>query len=133
MEGETGHVEMGEKNLDGGRLGRHRRAGRHAARKLRRARPDSGKNPAYASTQAAAAGNGQAPAPKSSNRFKVEEKEPEQVEAKEDGPQTPEQILSPETGKPTVDVLADKTAGLLQNLSQKGIRLVVSVFDSITE
>ncbi|GIO65623.1 MAG TPA: hypothetical protein VNM49_09710 [Paenibacillus cookii] len=95
--------------------------------------PDSGKNPAYASTQAAAAGNGQAPAPKSSNRFKVEEKEPEQVEAKEDGPQTPEQILSPETGKPTVDVLADKTAGLLQNLSQKGIRLVVSVFDSITE
>jgi len=95
--------------------------------------PDPGKNPAYASSQNADAGKGQAPAPKSSNRFKVEEKEPEQVEAKENDPQTPEQILSPETGKPTVDVLADKTAGLLQNLSQKGIRLVVSVFDSIAE
>ncbi|GIO34135.1 MULTISPECIES: hypothetical protein [Paenibacillus] len=95
--------------------------------------PDTGTSPAYASSQAAAAGKGQAPAPKSSNRFKVEEKEPEQVEVKGTRNLTPEQILSPETGKPTVDVLADKTAGLLQNLSQKGIRLVVSMFDSITE
>ncbi|MFC3745415.1 hypothetical protein [Paenibacillus sp. GCM10012306] len=43
---------------------------------------------------------------------------------------TPEQILVPEGQKPTVDVLADKTAGLLQEASQKGIRWVVSLFSS---
>jgi hypothetical protein len=43
---------------------------------------------------------------------------------------SPEQILIPEEQKPTVDVIADKTAGLLQQASQKGIRWVVSLFDS---
>jgi hypothetical protein len=43
---------------------------------------------------------------------------------------TPEQILIPEEQKPTIDVLADKTAGLLQQASQKSIRWVVSLFDS---
>ncbi|WP_379135073.1 hypothetical protein [Paenibacillus sp. sgz500958] len=43
---------------------------------------------------------------------------------------TPGQILVPEEQKPTVDVLADKTAGLLQRASQKGIRWVVSLFAS---
>ena len=46
---------------------------------------------------------------------------------------TPEQILIPEEQKPTVDVIADKTAGLLQQASQKGIRWVVSLFDSVEE
>jgi hypothetical protein len=46
---------------------------------------------------------------------------------------TPEQILIPEEQKPTVDVIADKTAGLLQQASQKGIRWVVSLFDSTEE
>lgn len=46
---------------------------------------------------------------------------------------SPEQILIPEEQKPTVDVLADKTAGLLQQASQKGIRWVVSLFDSSEE
>lgn len=46
---------------------------------------------------------------------------------------TPEQILIPEEQKPTVDVLADKTAGLLQQASQKSIRWVVSLFDSAEE
>jgi hypothetical protein len=43
---------------------------------------------------------------------------------------TPAQILIPEEQKPTIDVLADKTAGLLQQASQKSIRWVVSLFDS---
>ncbi|MNI75603.1 hypothetical protein D3C73_1317720 [compost metagenome] len=43
---------------------------------------------------------------------------------------TPEQILIPQDQEPTIDVLADKTAGLLQQASQKGIRWVVSLFDS---
>lgn len=47
--------------------------------------------------------------------------------------QSPEQILLPEAKKPAVDVLADKTSGLLQGLSQKGIDLVVSLFTSVTE
>lgn len=46
---------------------------------------------------------------------------------------TPEQILIPEEQKPTVDVLADKTAGLLQQASQKSIRWVVSLFGSAEE
>jgi hypothetical protein len=46
---------------------------------------------------------------------------------------TPEQILVPQEQKPTVDVLADKTAGLLQEASQKGIRWVVSLFASTDE
>lgn len=43
---------------------------------------------------------------------------------------SPGQILVPEGQSRTVDVLADKTAGLLQKASQKGIRWVVSLFDS---
>ncbi|GAB6990693.1 hypothetical protein [Paenibacillus pini] len=46
---------------------------------------------------------------------------------------TPEQILLPNAKKPTVDVLADKTSGLLQELSQKSIRMVVSLFSSLTD
>lgn len=46
---------------------------------------------------------------------------------------TPEQILIPEGQKPTVDVLADKTANLLQQASQKSIRWVVSLFGSAEE
>ncbi|MNI14635.1 hypothetical protein D3C73_679040 [compost metagenome] len=46
---------------------------------------------------------------------------------------SPEQILIPEEQKPTVDKLADKTAGLLQEASQKSIRWVVSLFDSAAE
>lgn len=43
---------------------------------------------------------------------------------------TPGQILIPGEHKSTVDELADKTAGLLQHASQRGIRWVVSLFDS---
>jgi len=43
---------------------------------------------------------------------------------------TPAQILVPEGQKPPVDTLADKTAGLLQRVSQKSIRWVVSLFDA---
>ncbi|MCJ8011450.1 hypothetical protein MUG84_06775 [Paenibacillus sp. KQZ6P-2] len=92
-----------------------------------------GKDPAYANQQTVKAANTTlVPSRNSSNHFKVEEKQPEQVEAQDISPKTPEQILSTSTSKPTVDVLADKTAGLLQDLSQKGIQLVVSLFDSIT-
>ncbi|WP_342562489.1 hypothetical protein NST84_23240 [Paenibacillus sp. FSL R7-0345] len=43
---------------------------------------------------------------------------------------TPAQILIPEEQQPGIDVLADKTAGLLQQASQKSIRWIVSLFDS---
>ncbi len=46
---------------------------------------------------------------------------------------TPSDILLPERSQPPADVLADKTAGLLQQLSDKSIRWVVSMFGSITE
>lgn len=96
--------------------------------------PDSGKKAVYTEQRAVPAYANQVPTPrKSSNHFKVQEEQPDQVEVQDSRMQTPEQILAPNTGKPSVDVLADKTAGLLQNLSQKGIRLVVSLFDSITE
>ncbi|MCV4229716.1 hypothetical protein OHJ21_00935 [Virgibacillus sp. LDC1] len=45
----------------------------------------------------------------------------------------PSDILLPERSQPPADVLADKTAGLLQQLSDKSIRWVVSMFGSITE
>jgi hypothetical protein len=95
---------------------------------------NSGGKTVYADQQAVTASSNQPPAPrKSSNHFKVEQEQPKQVAAPDTRSQTPEQILSPQTGKPTVDVFADKTAGLLQDLSQKGIQLVVSLFDSITK
>lgn len=56
--------------------------------------------------------------------------EPPQQVAQDYTTQSPEQILIPDEQKPTVDVIADKTAGLLQQASQKGIRWVVSLFDS---
>lgn len=56
--------------------------------------------------------------------------EPPQQVVEDYSTKTPEQILIPEEQKPTVDVIADKTAGLLQQASQKGIRWVVSLFDS---
>lgn len=46
---------------------------------------------------------------------------------------TPSDILLPERSQPPADVLADKTAGLLQQLSDKSIRWVVSMFGSIAE
>lgn len=71
----------------------------------------------------------------SSNRFKAADEQPqqEQVEVQDWHEKTPEQLLVDQGGTPTVDVLADKTAGLLQELSQKGIRLVVSLFSNVTE
>ncbi|KHL91706.1 hypothetical protein QW71_33230 [Paenibacillus sp. IHB B 3415] len=56
-----------------------------------------------------------------------------QQEVKDYTTLSPEQILIPGEQKPTVDVLADKTAGLLQQASQKSIRWVVSLFDSSEE
>ncbi|OKP78431.1 hypothetical protein A3844_05030 [Paenibacillus helianthi] len=53
-----------------------------------------------------------------------------QQEVQDYSSMSPEQILIPEEQKPTVDKLADKTAGLLQEASQKSIRWVVSLFDS---
>ncbi|WP_054956686.1 hypothetical protein [Paenibacillus dakarensis] len=45
----------------------------------------------------------------------------------------PRDILLPQGSKPPADVLADKTAGLLQQLSNQSIRWVVSIFGSITD
>ncbi|MBW4080191.1 hypothetical protein [Paenibacillus sp. S150] len=56
-----------------------------------------------------------------------------QQEVQDYSTMSPEQILIPEEQKPTVDKLADKTAGLLQQASQKSIRWVVSLFDSAEE
>jgi hypothetical protein len=39
---------------------------------------------------------------------------------------------TPRTGEASVDVMADKTAGLLQQASKKGIEWVVSLFDGLT-
>ncbi|MFB5762754.1 DUF3679 domain-containing protein [Paenibacillus medicaginis] len=39
---------------------------------------------------------------------------------------------TPHTGEASVDVMADKTAGLLQQASKKGIEWVVSLFDGLT-
>ena len=46
---------------------------------------------------------------------------------------TPSQVLGAEQNKAPVDVLADKTAGLLQNLSHNGIKWVVSLFSGVAE
>lgn len=61
---------------------------------------------------------------------------PPVAEVKEEKPKfepTPRDILLPGDSKPPADVLADKTAGLLQQLSNQSIRWVVSVFGSITD
>ncbi|MGG4217372.1 hypothetical protein ABEW32_03965 [Paenibacillus jamilae] len=47
--------------------------------------------------------------------------------------ETPRELLAAKGQQASVDTMADKTAGLLQNLSRKGIRWVVSVFDGVTE
>ncbi|WP_179032960.1 DUF3679 domain-containing protein [Paenibacillus kribbensis] len=47
--------------------------------------------------------------------------------------ETPRELLAVKAQPASVDTMADKTAGLLQNLSRKGIRWVVSVFDGVTE
>ena len=57
----------------------------------------------------------------------------EEVTAPDYADKTPQEILIPERSKSSVDVLADKTATLLQKGSQEGIRFVVSLFSSITE
>ncbi|MGQ3480530.1 hypothetical protein [Paenibacillus sp. TY11] len=49
------------------------------------------------------------------------------------GLETPRELLAAKEQQPSVDTMADKTAGLLQNLSRQGIRWVVSVFDGVTE
>lgn len=62
--------------------------------------------------------------------------DPPVAEVKEEKPKfepTPRDILLPEASKPPADVLADKTAGLLQQLSNQSIRWVVSMFGSITD
>ncbi|WP_440111224.1 hypothetical protein [Paenibacillus sp. QZ-Y1] len=46
---------------------------------------------------------------------------------------SPSQVLGAEQSKAPVDVLADKTAGLLQNLSHNGIKWVVSLFSRVAE
>lgn len=46
---------------------------------------------------------------------------------------TPRQLLIGKAEQKSVDVMADKTAGLLQKLSKQGIQWVVSVFDGVTE
>lgn len=46
---------------------------------------------------------------------------------------TPSQVLGAEQSKAPVDVLADKTAGLLQNLSHNGMKWVVSLFSGVAE
>ncbi|ULO08786.1 hypothetical protein H1230_08400 [Paenibacillus sp. 19GGS1-52] len=56
-----------------------------------------------------------------------------QQETNDYSTQSPEQILIPVEQKPAVDVLADKTAGLLQRASQKSIRWIVSLFASTDE
>ncbi|NMO94859.1 hypothetical protein [Paenibacillus lemnae] len=45
----------------------------------------------------------------------------------------PRDILLPDVSKPPADILADKTAGLLQQMSNQSIRWVVSLFGSITD
>ncbi|PAD80293.1 hypothetical protein [Paenibacillus campinasensis] len=57
----------------------------------------------------------------------------EAVETKPKFEPAPRDILLPDRPKPPADVLADKTAGLLQELSDQGIRWVVSMFGSIIE
>ncbi|MFT9367457.1 hypothetical protein [Paenibacillus polymyxa] len=49
------------------------------------------------------------------------------------GLETPRELLAVKAQQASVDTMADKTAGLLQNLSRQGIRWVVSVFDGVTE
>lgn len=56
-----------------------------------------------------------------------------QLETEDYSTLAPEQILIPQERNRPVDVLADKTAGLLQQASQKSIRWVVSLFDSSGE
>ena len=64
---------------------------------------------------------------------------PEPVHVKETPPAKPKfeplprDILLPDAPKPPADVLADKTAGLLQDLSNQSIRWVVSLFGAITD
>jgi hypothetical protein len=56
----------------------------------------------------------------------TEEKETEPLHA------TPQYVLNEEAQPPRIDRLADQAAGLLQLMAHQGIRLVVSVFDSLT-
>ncbi|MGW8957055.1 hypothetical protein [Paenibacillus sp. NPDC055715] len=49
------------------------------------------------------------------------------------GLETPRGLLAVKAEQTSVDTMADKTAGLLQNLSRQGIHWVVSVFDGVTE
>jgi len=57
----------------------------------------------------------------------------EQVEVPDYAGSSPQEILIPGKSESSVDVLADKTANLLQKASQKSIRFVVSLFSSVTE
>lgn len=64
---------------------------------------------------------------------------PAPVPVKEESPAKPKfeplprDILLPDAPRPPADVLADKTAGLLQDLSNQSIRWVVSLFGAITD
>ena len=57
----------------------------------------------------------------------------EETEIRPEFEPLPRDILLPERSSPPADVLADKTAGLLQELSDQSIRWVVSMFGSIVE
>lgn len=81
-------------------------------------------------------------APQKQTRLQTEAREASvslQAEQQREEPEKPKfeplprDILLPETPKPPADVLADKTAGLLQQLSNQSIRWVVSMFGSITD
>lgn len=48
-------------------------------------------------------------------------------------PNLQQPIIPRSVKEPTVDRIASKTGGMLESLSQKGIRFVVSLFSSITD
>lgn len=90
------------------------------------------KEPAYSQTQQIGQGQSNLPALPD----QIIQEEPPVVSIEKERPKfepTPRDILLPEGAKPPADVLADKTAGLLQQLSNKSIRWVVSMFGSITD
>jgi len=58
---------------------------------------------------------------------------PGKEERQEEPAATQPQPLKRSGKEPSVDVLADHTAGVLQAVSSGGIRFIVSIFDAITQ
>ncbi|UPK42356.1 DUF3679 domain-containing protein [Paenibacillus pabuli] len=85
---------------------------------------NSAGNPAVVKTEPVSPATESVPAPV----VQQEDKEPPVVPV-----MSPSQVLGAEQSKAPVDVLADKTAGLLQNLSHKGMKWVVSLFSGVAE